>query len=89
MRDDGAHSPLERSQRQPWQIGEGSRGDLCIPDQKAIGPDHKKLELFLSETYSLANSVRCLPQLFINAAADSERIGVFRPDLRSSAKQNR
>ena len=49
----------------------------------------KELELFFADSYSCANSIRCLPQLFINAAADSEWIGVSRLDPRSSAKQDR
>ena len=45
----------------------------------ALARDYKRLELFFADAYSYANSIRCLPQLFINAAADSEWMGVSRP----------
>ena len=54
-----------------------------------LAADYKKLELFFVDTYSFANSISCLPQLFINAVADSEWIGVSRLDPRRSAKQDR
>jgi len=48
--------------------------------------DNKELELLLAASYSCANSVRCLPQLLVNAAADSEWTGIFQLDLRRSFK---